>query len=92
MKFEVKWDERGFKRVVEKAANDGVERLARKNQKVLDDVWRVTKGEPVESVLSKLRPALRRAGWTLSEQELRRYAEAISGGRRIVLGSQKLHL
>ena len=90
MRFE--WDERGFKRAMEKAANDAIRKIAAESQPKLDAVFNAHKGRPVEEVIPPLRATVTEMGWTMTEDELRDYAEAISGEQRIVLRPENVNL
>jgi lauroyl/myristoyl acyltransferase len=79
------FDERGFKRQIEKLANEAVRNIAAQAQPKLDAVFNAHQGQPVNEVIPPLRATFTEMGWTMTEDELRAYAEAISGGQRIVL-------
>lgn len=81
MSVRFEWDEQGLKRV----ANEAVRNIAAQAQPKLDAVFNTHQGQPVEAVISPLRATFTEMSWTMTEDELRVYAEAISGGQRIVL-------
>ena len=73
------------KKIADQVTKEALEEVKRKNQPVLDSVFRQCQGKSVEEVEPVLGAALRNADWTLSSKELRDYAKAISDGHRIVL-------
>lgn len=83
-----KFDERALKRTVERMANEAVRSLTAEGQPKLDAVFNAHQGQPVDEVIPPLRATFTEMGWTMDEDELRTYAEAISGGQRIVLRPQ----
>lgn len=87
-----KWDERALRRTVEKAANEAIRNIAAEAQPKLDAVFNAHQGQPVDEVIPPLRATFTEMGWTMTEDELRAYAEAISGGRRIVLTPENVNL
>lgn len=87
-----KWDERALRRTVEKAANEAVRNMTAEAQPKLDAVFNAHQGQPVDEVIPPLRAAFTEMGWTMDEDDLRTYAEAISGGQRIVLRPQDASL
>jgi hypothetical protein len=83
MSIKFSFDERGFKKAIEKEVNSAVRGIAADGQKMLDGLHRNHGGKPVAQVLPQVRTAFRRAGWKASDGEMREYAEAISAGTRI---------
>jgi hypothetical protein len=88
MSIKFSFDERGFKKAIEKEVNAAVKGIAADGQKMLDGLHGLHRshgGKPVAQVLPQVRTAFRRAGWKASETEMREYADAISAGTRIKL-------
>ena len=80
-----KFDDRGFRKAIDKVANDAVREAAKDAQRVFDRVHRSHAGKPVEQVMPALRSAARSADWKFTDTDLRSYAEAISQGTRIIV-------
>jgi hypothetical protein len=89
--MEFNFDEREFRRQVEKAANDGLREMARDLQSTLDRVHHQHAGKPPDEVKRHLRTALRGKG-DFKDRQLQEYAGAISEGRRIVIDPQRVRL
>jgi hypothetical protein len=89
----IEWDERGFKRALEQAANQGLREVGRKGQRVLDRVRSQTTGKSA----AEIKPILARAwrsevGGDLSADQLSTMAEAMAAGRRVVLKPEDVRL
>lgn len=85
MSITFEWDEQGFNRGIEEWANEAVRSIAAETQLRLDAIFGAQKGRPVEDVVPALRATMTEMGLTISDDELRGYAEAISTGQGIVL-------
>lgn len=85
MSIRFEWNEQGFTREIERVANEAVRNIAAQAQPKLDAVFNAHQGQPVEEVIPPLRATFTEMGWTMTEDELRAYAEAMSGRQRIVL-------
>jgi hypothetical protein len=81
----LKFDDREFRKAIDKVAKDAVREVAKDAQRVFDRVHRSHAGKPVEQVMPVLRSAARSADWKFTDAELRSYAEAISQRTRIVV-------
>jgi hypothetical protein len=79
-----KFDDRDFRKAIDKVKKDAVREVTKDAQRVFDRVHRSHAGKPVEQVMPALRSAARSADWKFTDAELRSYAEAISQGRRII--------
>ena len=84
--------DRDLKKMMERAANDGVQEVARKTQRLLDSVSARCAGQTEDQVLTVLRSEARRAGWKAMATELSTYAQAISEGRSIVVRADQVRL
>ena len=83
--FDSRRFERELKKSVEKAANDGLQKIGHNLQRAFDSVYNSHKGEPVAQVRTTLASALRRADFTADDAQLRSWSEAISEGRHITV-------
>lgn len=92
MSIKFEWDEQGFKREMEQWANEAVRNIVAEAQPKLDAVFNAHQGHAVDEVTPPLRATFTEMGWTMTEDELRTYAEAISGGQRIVLRPEDVDL
>ena len=78
--------ERDLKRQVQKVADKGVRDAANTAQKSFDSVFAAHKFEPVEDVIPHMREAFRRADLKPDDEaEVRRYAQSVTDGERIVV-------
>lgn len=79
--FDFKFD-RG---TIDKVVTEGVQRIARNLQSILDDVRKTHAGSPVSEISSALTEALTRAEFTPDAEQVDEWAATIRSGERIVV-------
>jgi hypothetical protein len=77
------FDERRFRREVEKAAQQGVNDVAKELARDIDRLRLQHQGRPVDSIKPALKRLFERRGGKITEPELTQYAEMISDGTKI---------
>jgi hypothetical protein len=81
--FKFDFDERKFRGEVEKAAQQGVNDVAKELTRDIDRLRLEYQGRPVGSIKPALKRLFDRRGGKITEPELSQYAEMISGGTKI---------
>jgi hypothetical protein len=83
------FDERAFKRQVEKAANDAVAEQAKKAQRMFDSLARTHSGKPLAEVKRAVRQGWRGLGdgWDITDPDLTEYATVIAEGGAVKVQS-----
>jgi hypothetical protein len=84
--------ERDLRRAAEQVANDGMEELASKLQRLFDDLLRSSGGKPVDEIKAALAASCKREDFSLDEEDLTTYSTAISEGTRIVVQPERVRL
>jgi hypothetical protein len=84
------FDERKFRREVEKAAQEGVDEAAKKLTREIDRLRLQYQGRPVDTIKPALKRLFERRGGKLTEPELTQYAEMVRDGTRIEFKPEKL--
>jgi hypothetical protein len=90
IKFE--FDERKFRREVEKAAQEGVNEVARDLTLDIDRLRLQYQGRPVDTIKPALKRLFERRGGKITEPELTQYAEMVRDGTRIEFKPEWLKL
>jgi hypothetical protein len=78
-----KLDQRALKKIADEAGKNVISHA----QPEFDRLHREHAGKPADDIVPHVRSMLQRLDWTGSPADIRRYAEAISAGKRIVLGT-----
>jgi hypothetical protein len=79
------FDERAFRREIERAADDAIKKTIADEQKTLDKVARRSSGKSTDQVLAELKRENRRTGGRASDKDLRPLADAIAKGQKVKL-------
>jgi L-lactate utilization protein LutC len=79
MSIRFEWDEQGLKRAMEQWATEAIRSVVADAQPKLDAVFDAHQRQLVEEVIPPLRETMTEMDWTFTDEELRAYAEAISG-------------
>jgi RNA polymerase-interacting CarD/CdnL/TRCF family regulator len=88
IKFE--FDERKFRREVEKAAQEGVNEVAKDLTRDIDRLRLQYRGRPVDTIKPALKRLFERRGGKITEPELNQYAEMVRDGTRIEFKPERL--
>jgi hypothetical protein len=81
--FKFDFDERKLRRDVEKAAQQGVNDVAKELTHDMERLRLQYRGRPADSIKPALKRLFERRGGKITEPELTQYAEMISGGTKI---------
>jgi hypothetical protein len=81
MKFEL--NKTGIESLMRGAVQDAMKDEAKKLQRLLDNLGRQYKGQPVSVIKPALKRAFERDGGKITDPELTEYSEDISAGRHI---------
>jgi hypothetical protein len=84
------FDERKFRREIEKAAQDGVNEVARELTRDIDRLRLQYQGQPVDTIKPALKRLFDQRGGKLTEPELTQYAEMVRDGTKIEFKPERL--
>lgn len=89
IKIDFKFNERELRRQVEKAAQAGIDQIAKDWTRDMERLSSQYKGRPAATIKPALRRLFQQHGGSITEPELSQYAQAISDGIKIVFKPQR---
>ena len=87
--MDIKFNDREFKRQIQKAAQEGVDRIAKDWTRDMERLSVQYKGKPIDTIKPALKRLAQRHGGTLSDSELSQWAQMISEGTKIVFKPER---
>lgn len=88
--FDIKFSGGDWEGEIRRMAQGHVDKLAKEGTRAADRVLASHGGQPVEIVKPILQREMKRAGFTITDPELTRYAQQISGGGRVIIQSDRI--
>jgi hypothetical protein len=88
--FKFTFDEREFRRSIEKEVTKAVEGIARDRTRDLDAMRRQYTGRPIAEIKPALQRVFAKDGGSITDPELTEWAQAISDGTRIEFHADRI--